>query len=113
MRHALSGTAIDQTDVFLLESLRRKGIIVKIEAAGQPPAPVEHERAHHGSGRIACLLESLGHGAKFVGQRLPGEVLHAVLKRVGAGQDHRMRRPGQGNLRDRALKHHAVQSQPI
>jgi hypothetical protein len=46
-------------------------------------------------------------------ERLPGEILDAILKRVSAGQDHRVGRPGQWNLRDGALKDYAVVSQRV
>src|SRR5208283_3389430 len=90
MRYALPGGAIDQAGFFFLESPGRKRIIIKIEAAGQSPTAVEHERTDHGSGGVACLLESLGHGAKLLCQRLSGEILDAVLKRIGTSQDHGM-----------------------
>jgi hypothetical protein len=46
-------------------------------------------------------------------ERLPGEILYAVLKRISAGQDYRMGRPGQRNLRNGALKDNAVASQRV
>src|SRR5208337_2521508 len=88
--YALPGGTVDQAGFFFLEGLGRKRIIIKIEAAGQSPTSVEHERTDHGSGGVACLLESLGHGAKLLCQRLSGEILDAVLKRIGTGQDHGM-----------------------
>src|SRR6202521_4626863 len=111
--HALPGATVDQSDILLLEGFRRKCIIVKVEAARQPPTPVENESADHSPGGVSCLLESLRHGAKLLRQRLPGEILHAVLKGVSTGQDHRMRRPGKWDLRDRPLKHDTVVSQRI
>src|SRR5208283_2343739 len=92
---------------------RRECVIIKVEAARQPPTPVEHEGADHGAGGIPRLLECLGDRAKLRTERLPGEILYAVLKRISAGQDHGMRRPGQRNLRDGALKHNTVVSQRI
>ena len=113
MRHAFSGAAIHQSRIFLLERLGGERIVVEIKAARQSPASVEHERADHRPGRISSLLERLRHGAKLRRQRLPGEILHAVLKRIGAGQNHGVRRPRQRHLRDRPLKHHAVMRQRI
>ena len=46
-------------------------------------------------------------------ERLPGEILHAILKWISAGQNHRMGRPGQWHLRNGALKHYAVVSQRV
>src|SRR5208282_6653930 len=113
VRHTFPGATVHQTDVLLLEGFRRKRVIVKVEAARQPPTPVENEGADHRSGGVTRLLEGLGHGAKLLRQRLPGEILYAVLKRVCASQDHRVRRPSQGNLRDRPLKQDTVMRQPI
>ena len=113
MRYALSGATVHQPGILFLEGFRRKRVIVKIEAACQPPTPVEHEGADHGSGGVTRVLESLGHGAKLLRQRLPGEILYAVLKGVSAGQDHRMRGPGKWDLRDRPLKHDTVVSQRV
>src|SRR5208283_2697757 len=104
---------VHQADVFLLEGIRGKRIVIKIEAARETPTPVENKGANHGPGGITCVLEGLGHGAKLLSQRLPGEILHAVLKGVSAGQDHRVRRPGKWNLRDGSLKQNPVVSQRI
>src|ERR1019366_5947283 len=113
MGYALPGAPVDQTDILLLEGRRRKRIIVKIEATRQAPTAVEHEGADHGSGGIACLFECLSDGSKLWSERLPGEILHAILKWISAGQNHRMGRPGQWNLRNGALKHYPVVSQRV
>src|SRR4029077_4330015 len=113
MRYALAGATVDQTGIFFLEGFRGEGIIVKVEAARQSPTPVENEGADHSSGGVTRLLEGLGHGAELLRQRLSGEILHAVLKWVSAGQDHRMRRPCKRDLRDRPLKNDPVASQRI
>ena len=113
VRYALPGATVHQTGIFLLEGFRRKCIIVKVEATCQSPTTVENERADHRSGGVTRLLKGLGDRAKLLCQRLPGEILHAVLKRISAGQNHRMRRPGQGNLRDCPLKHDTVMRQRI
>src|SRR5579859_5868214 len=111
--HAFSSAAVHQSSIFLLESFRRKSVIIKVEAARQAPTPVENKGADHGSSGIARMLERLGHRAKLRRQRLSGEILHAVLKRVGAGQDHRMGWPCQWDLGNGPLKHDAVMSQRI
>ena len=113
MGHALAGATVHKPSIFCLEGFRRERIIVKIEATRKAPTPVENEGADHGPGGVPCLLEGLGHGAKWQRQRLPGEILHAVLKRVSAGQDDCMRGPCKWDLRDRALKHDSVVSQRI
>src|SRR5271169_3997627 len=113
MRYALPGATVYQADILLGEGFRRKRIIVEVEAAPQAPTPVENKGADHGPGGVTRLLKSLGHGAKLLRQRLPGEILHAVLKGVSAGQDHSVRRPGKWNLRDGSLKHNPVVSQRI
>src|SRR6266404_8403438 len=113
MRYALPGATVHQSGIFFLEGFRRERIIIKIKAAGQPPTPIENEGADHGSGGVTRLLEGLRHGAKLLRQRLAGEILHAILKGVSAGQDHRVRRPGKWDLRDCALKHHTIMSQSI
>jgi hypothetical protein len=113
MGYALPGAAVHQTDILLFEGRRRKRIIVKIEATRQAPTAVEHQGADHGSGGVACLFECLSHRSKLWSERLPGEILHAILKRVSAGQDYRMGRPGQWNLRNGARKHYAVMSQRV
>src|SRR4029077_17399054 len=107
-RYARAGAPVDNTCIFLLEGSPAEGIIVKVEAARQPPTPVENEGADHSSGGVTRVLEGLRHETKFLCQRLPGEVLHAVLKRISAGQDDRMRRPGKWDLRDCPLKHDPV-----
>ncbi len=113
MGHTLPGATVHQTDIFFLEGLRRKRVIVKVEAARQPPTPVEHESAYNGSGCVTRLPEGLGDGTKLLRQRLPGEILHAVLKGISAGQDDRMGRPCKWDLRDCSLKHNTLVGQRI
>src|SRR5208282_4663924 len=100
MRYTLCGASVDQADILLGEGFRRKRIIVEVEAAPEAPTPVENKGADHGPGGVTRLLKGLGNGAKLLCQGLPGEVLHAILKRISAGQDHGVRRPGKWNLRD-------------
>src|SRR5208282_6872732 len=83
------------------------------EAAPEAPTPVENKGADHGPGGVTRLLKGLGNGAKLLCQGLPGEVLHAILKRISAGQDHGVRRPGKWNLRDGPLKHDSVVRQRV
>ena len=59
------------------------------------------------------LLKSLGDGVKLRGERLPSEILHTVLKGIGSGEDCRMRRPGQRNLREGALKDYAIAAERV
>src|SRR5713226_9178112 len=113
MGYTFPSATVHQPDILFLEGFRRKRVIVKVEAARQSPTSVENEGADHGSGGVTRFLEGLRHGTKLLCQRLPGEILHAVLKRISAGQDDRMRRPCKWDLRDCALKHDPVACQRI
>src|SRR5207302_9635662 len=46
-------------------------------------------------------------------ERLPGEILYAILRWVGAGQDGCMRRPSERHLRDGMLEDNPVASQGV
>lgn len=59
-RDTLAGLAVYESNVFLLKCLSRKGVIVKIETAGQPPTAVQNKRAHHRARGITLLFEDLG-----------------------------------------------------
>ena len=113
VRDAFARAPIHQSSVFFLECLRRKRIVVEVEAARQPPAPVEHERAHDCSRRIPRAMKGLRHGAKLRPQRLARKILHPILKGIGSGENHGVRGPSQRNLRNRPLKHHPVVRQRI
>ena len=45
--------------------------------------------------------------------RLASEILHAILKRIRAGEDRRMRGPGERNLRDGAVEDHVIRCEGI
>ena len=113
MGDALAGPAIHQANVFLPKCFSREGVVVEIEAARQPPAAVQHERAYDRAGGIALLLENLGHRTEARVERLPGKILHAILKGISTRQDRGMRRPGQRHLRDGALEDNAVARQGV
>src|SRR5207245_2302075 len=99
--------AIDQAQISFLEFLRGEGIVIEIKTASQSPTAVEHKRADHSPGRISMLFESLREGAELRSERLPGEILHAILKWIGSRENDRMRRPGERNLRDGVFKEDA------
>jgi len=54
------------------------------------------------------LFESLSDGAELSGERLSSEILHAILKWIGSGENDRVRRPGERNLRDGMFKEDAI-----
>ena len=59
------------------------------------------------------LFESLREGAELRSERLPGEILHAILKWIGSRENDRVRRPGERNLRDGVFKEDAVVGEGI
>src|SRR5258708_1920479 len=96
MGDTLFGAAVHQANIFFLEGLGGKGVVVEIETASQAPTAVEHECAHYGSSGVSGLFERLCYGTKLRGQRLAGKVLDSILKWISAGQNHGVRRPSQG-----------------
>src|SRR5579862_5997036 len=107
-RDALAGAAVYESGIFFLESLRRKRIVIEVEAPRQSPAAVENEGADNCSGAVTCFLKSLRDRAELGPKRLAGEIPHAVLKRISSSEDHSVRRPRQRNLRERSFKNNAV-----
>src|SRR5436305_1692169 len=112
-RHAFSSATFNQTKIAILELLWSKRVIVKIEAASQPPTPVEDKCTHHRAGPVSMILERLSNRAKLGIQRRPRKILHAVLKRICPCQNHGVRRPGQRHLRNRAFEHDPVMRQRV
>src|SRR5437870_608024 len=106
--HAFFSATIHQANIFLLEGLCGKRVVVKIETASQAPAAVEHEGAHYGSGNVSGLFEGLSYRAELRAQRLASEVLDAILKWICAGQNYGVRWPCKWNLRNHAFEQHAV-----
>src|SRR5450432_29471 len=106
--NALSRSPVHQPNIAANEGFWRKRIIIKIEASSQSPTPVEHESADHRARRIAVLFESLGDRPKSRIERLAGKILHSVLERIHAGENGRMGRPRQWNLRNGTLEHDAI-----
>src|SRR6266480_3194134 len=104
MGDTLTSFPIYQTNVFLLERLGGKSIVVKIKASRQSPTAIEHKGTHHCGRSITALFEGFCNGAELRIEWLPGEVLHAVLKRICSGQNSGMGRPSQRDLRNRALE---------
>src|SRR5207247_7408200 len=62
---------------------------------------------------LSMLFESLREGAELRSERLPGEILHAILKWIGSRENDRVRRPGERNLRDGVFKEDAVVGEGI
>jgi hypothetical protein len=58
-------------------------------------------------------VKCLGDGAKLLRQRLTCEILNAVLKWIGAGENHRMRWPSKRNLGDGSFEDYAVMRQSV
>ena len=104
MTDTLSSPAVHESKVLVLKGGGGKGVVVVVETAGQAPTAVEHEGTYYCSGRVTSLLESLCQRAKLRRERVAGEVLHTVLKRIRSRQNGRVRRPGQRDLRERSLK---------
>src|SRR5438132_13095129 len=100
--------AIHQAQISFLEFLRREGIVIEIKTASQSPTAVKNKRADNSPGRISMLFESLSDGAELWGERLPSEILHAILKWISPREDDRVRRPGERNLRDGSFKESAI-----
>src|SRR4051812_12940443 len=99
MVHADSSTPIDQADILLRETLRREAIIIVVESPGQSPTAVEHEGADDGRRGVSVAMECLGDGLEAFIERLSGEILYAVVERIGAGQQGSMRSKRQRHLR--------------
>src|SRR5207253_4831796 len=100
MSDTFSCFAIHQARVSRLELLRREGIVIEIKTASQSPTAVKNKRADHSPSRISMLFEGLRDRAELWSERLPSEILHAILKWVRPREDDRVRRPGERNLRD-------------
>src|SRR5581483_1702536 len=113
VRNTVRCLAVHQADIFLLESFRLEGVIIKVEAPRQSPTARQHERADHSASCISMLFECLRDGAKLRRQRLSREILYAILKRIRAGQDSRVGRPGQRHLRECPFENHPFAAQGI
>ena len=59
------------------------------------------------------LFEGLRDRAELWSERLPSEILHAILKWVRPREDDRVRRPGERNLRDGSFKENAIVGEGI
>src|SRR5438105_5140696 len=113
MSNAVTRFASYKPNVFLLKYFGGKRVVVKIEAACQSPTAIQDKRANHRGRGIALLLEHLSDRLEALIERLPGEILYAILKWVGAGQDGCMRRPSERHLRDGMLEDNPVASQGV
>src|SRR5215472_8448791 len=99
MVHAFSSLAIHQAKSLRLKRDGGESIVVKIKAARQSPATIEHERAHHCAGSVVVLLKRLRDRAKTRIERLAGKILHSILKGISASQNDGMGRPRERDLR--------------
>src|SRR6266567_2705416 len=86
-RNALSRPAINQPDIFLHESFRRKSVVVEIEAASQTPTAVQDKRTDHCPSGVTVLFEYLCDGAELLRERLPPEVLNTILEGIHTSQN--------------------------
>ena len=88
-------------------------VVVDVEPAVEAEARVEGERAHEGAGAIAGLAQERGQG---VGVRREAEarvVADAVVERVAAGEDVRVRGQRHHVLGVGLLEAHARRGQPV
>ena len=74
---------------------------------------MQRERADEGGGRVAGLLQQRGGGARARAQPVAAVVADAMLKRIDAGQDRRVRRQRRDGVRVRELEAHAIGREPI
>src|SRR4029078_5749140 len=88
-------------------------IVVHLETAVQAEARVEDERAQEGAGGVPG-------GGEPGGERLDGRieaeravVANAVVRRIQAGEDRRVRRQRQRHVRVGGLEAHAVARQAV
>ena len=91
----------------------REGVVVDVEPAVQPESRVQRERAHERAGAIAALLQARGQRGRARGEAEAGVVAHAVLERIAAREDVRVRRQGHDVVGVRALEPHALRRQPV
>src|SRR5579872_1199915 len=91
--HAFACAPIHEPKIAIDKFLRRKRVVVEIEPARQSPTSVEHKCADHGTGNIPVLFKRLRYQSKSRIERLPREILYAILKRIQAGKNDRVRRP--------------------
>src|ERR1051326_4481221 len=92
MVNAFRRSALDQPEVTGLKLLRRKRVIIKIKTTRKAPGTVEHKRADHRASRVSIALQRLRQRLEFRIEWLAGEILHAVLKRIGSCYDRRDRK---------------------
>ncbi len=111
--NALSGAAIHQSNFFLLKRFGGESVVVEIEAASQSPTAIQNERTDDCARGVALLFENLGHRTEALVERLAGKILHTILKRISAGQNGGVRRPGKRHLGDGALEDNAIACQAI
>src|SRR5258706_512046 len=78
-----------------------------VQASLQPPAAVQNVGTYDRGSFISLRLKCLRHAANLRPERLPGKVLHSVVKRIGPSEQAGMARQGQWDLGISMLKQHA------
>ena len=86
---------------------------VVVEALGDPPLRVEHERRHEAAGAQPLVAQDLRQDDVFVVQVEAAVVPNPVRGRILPGEDRRMRRQRQRRHRLRLLEQHPLSRQPI
>ena len=79
-------------------------VVVEIEAAREPIAAIEHQRADDRAGRVARLLQAFGQRGDRVGQPEDLVVPHAVAGRIEGRHQRGVRRQRQRRRGDRGLE---------
>ena len=98
---------------FCLKRFGGESVVIEIKAASQSPTAVQNKRTDHCACDVALLFEHLRHRTEPLIEGLPGKILHAILKRIGAGQDGGVRRPCKGHLGDGSVEDNAIASQAV
>ena len=86
---------------------------VVVEALGDAPLGVEHERPDEAAGAQTLVPQDLGQNDVLVAQIESAVVPDPVSRRELSGEDRRMRRQCQRRHRLRLLEQHALSRQPI
>src|SRR5215469_7784740 len=104
---AVACLPLNQSRIVLQKTAALEHVVIQLEAPIEPPTPVENIRAHDGGGIVSLRLERLRHAADVRAERIPGKVLHAIVKWVSSREQASMTRQREWNLRISMLKQQA------